>query len=158
MRVGLAGTFGPLHDGHRRLLEHAIRFGEDGVVVGVTSDEMATASRSRPVPPLSERRQAVRAAIEALNEPARPVEIRTITDEYGSATTDPSLDALVLSPETADALAEINDRRRANDCQPLTGIVAPYVVADDGDRISSTRVVAGEIDTSGTTGSGSTER
>jgi pantetheine-phosphate adenylyltransferase len=152
MRVGLAGTFGPLHDGHRRLLEHAICFGEDGVVIGITSDAMATESRSRTVPPVQERRQAVRSTIEALNEPARPVEIRTITDEYGSATTDPSLDALVLSPETVDALAEINDRRRANDRQPLTGIVAPYVVADDGERISSTRVVAGEIDPSGTTG------
>lgn len=149
MRVALAGTFGPIHDGHRALFETALEFGDDGVVVGVTSDEFARGKRSRPVPPAAERRERVRAELDDLDRWGRDVEIRTITDESGTATTDPSFDALVTSPETAPELARINEARDANGLDPMRGIVAPYARAEDGDRISSTRIVAGEIDEHG---------
>ena len=149
MKVAVAGTFGPIHDGHRNLFEHALQYGDDGVLVAVTSQEMATASRTREVPPLDERKRQVRDEVELLNEWDRDVEIRTLHDEAGIASTDPSIDALVVSPETAHELADINDERRKHDLAPIEGIVAPYVLADDGERISSTRVVAGEIDEHG---------
>jgi len=49
VNVAVAGTFGPRHDGHRSLLETALAFG-DRVVVGLTTDELARSSRTRPVP------------------------------------------------------------------------------------------------------------
>lgn len=149
MKVAVAGTFGPIHDGHRNLFEHALRYGDDGVLVAVTSKEMATASRTREVPPLDDRKRRVREEVELLNEWNRDVELRTLHGEHGIASTDPSIDALVVSPETAHELADINAIRRDNDLDPIEGIVAPYVLADDGERISSTRVVAGEIDEHG---------
>ncbi|WP_226480363.1 phosphopantetheine adenylyltransferase [Natrinema amylolyticum] len=151
MRVAVAGTFGPLHDGHRALFEHALRFGEDGVVVALTSDELAVETRHepRPVPSLEERTRTVTAEIAALDEWDRDVEVRTLESEYGIATDEPSIDALVVSPETAPELEAINDRRRERGFEPLSGIVAPYVYAADGERISSTRIVAGEIDEHG---------
>ena len=150
MRVAVAGTFGPIHDGHRNLFDTALRYGDEGVLVAVTSDEMATASRTREVPPLEERKRRVREEIDARNDLERNVEIRTLHDEHGIASTDPAIDALVVSPETAHELADINAERRKRDLEPMEGIVAPYVLADDGERISSTRVVAGEIDEHGT--------
>lgn len=151
MRVAVAGTFGPVHDGHRRLFEHALRFGDDGVVVALTSDDLAADTRTepRPVPPFEERRRAVADAFGDLDRWGRSVEFRRLEDEHGIASTDPDLDGLVLSPETADELEAINGERRERGLQPLTGIVAPYVLADDGERISSTRVVKGEIDAHG---------
>lgn len=149
MNVAVAGTFGPIHDGHRNLFDHALQYGDDGILVAVTSQEMATASRAREVPPLEERKRQVREEVELLNEWDRDVEIRTLSDEHGIASTDPSIDALVVSPETAHELADINAFRRERDLDPIEGIVAPYVLADDGERISSTRVVAGEIDEHG---------
>jgi pantetheine-phosphate adenylyltransferase len=83
--------------------------------------------------------------IDTLDEWGRDVEVRTLHDEHGIASTDPSLDALVVSPETAHELAAINAERRERGLEPIEGIVAPYVLAADGERISSTRVVAGEI-------------
>jgi pantetheine-phosphate adenylyltransferase len=150
MRVAVAGTFGPLHDGHRALFREALRFGET-VVVALTSDELAPQTRTepRPIPPYSERRRAVVAAIEALDEWGREVEVRKLESETGIAATDPELDALVVSPETAPELADVNDERRANGLDPIRGIVAPYVLAADGERISSTRIVRGEIDEHG---------
>ncbi len=149
MKVAVAGTFGPIHDGHRNLFEHALQYGDEGVLVAVTSQEMATSSRTREVPPLEDRKAAVREAVDALNEWDRPVEVRTLHDEHGIASADPSIDALVTSPETAGELADINENRRANDLEPIEGILVPYVLADDGERVSSTRVVAGEIDEHG---------
>jgi len=149
MKVAVAGTFGPIHDGHRNLFEHALQYGDDGVLIAVTSQEMATASRTREVPSLEARKRRVREEVETLNEWGREVEIRTLHDEHGIASTDASIDALVTSPETAGELADINANRRANDLEPIEGILVPYVLADDGERVSSTRVVAGEIDEHG---------
>lgn len=151
MRVAVAGTFGPIHDGHRALFEEALKQGDDGVVVALTSDELAEKTRHepRPIPPFTERKRAVRAALEELDEWDRDVELRTLTDELGIASEDPSIDALITSPETVDELGEINRRRRDRGFEPLVGIVVPYVLAEDGERISSTRIVNGEIDEHG---------
>ncbi len=151
MYVAVAGTFGPLHDGHRTLFEHALRFGDDGVVVALTSDEFAAETRTQPreIPAFDDRVRQVTDAIDDIDEWDRDVEIRELTGEYGIAEDDPEIDALVVSPETAPELEAINDRRRERGLDPLTGIVAPYVLADDGERISSTRIVAGEVDEHG---------
>ena len=151
MRVAVAGTFGPLHDGHRALFETALELGADGVVVGLTSDDLAPETRSepRPIPTATEREKAVRAALADLDEWGRDVELRRIEDEYDVVTTDPTLDALVVSPETGDELRTINGARREAGIDPLVGIVVPFVLAEDGERISSTRIVKGEIDEHG---------
>ncbi len=152
MRVAVAGTFGPLHDGHRTLFEHALQFGEDGVIVALTGDELAVETRHEPreIPAFDDRVAAVTDAIAEIDRWGREVEIRELTSEYDIAEDDPSIDALVVSPETAPELEAINDRRRDRDLEPISGIVAPYVLADDGERISSTRIVKGEIDEHGT--------
>lgn len=152
MHVAVAGTFGPLHDGHRALFREALAAGNEGVVVGISSDEFATETRRpdpRPVPPYEERKRQVEAALDALDEWNRTVKIREFTDEYGFADEDPSLDALVVSPETDDEVAEINRRRTKRGMDPLEPIVVPHVYAEDGKRISSTRIVNGEIDEHG---------
>ncbi|WP_049921730.1 phosphopantetheine adenylyltransferase [Halopiger djelfimassiliensis] len=151
MRVAVAGTFGPLHDGHRSLFEHALRLGDDGVLVGLTSDELAVETRSepRPVPSVEERRQAVERTLESIDEWDRRIDYEELDDPHGIVTDDRTIDALVVSPETADELESINRTRRERGLEPLTGIVAPYVLADDGERISSTRIVRGEIDEHG---------
>ena len=151
MRVAVAGTFGPLHDGHRALLEKALERGDDGVVVGVTSDDLAQETRlkPRPVPPFEERRDGVRETLSALDEWGRETTVVRLTDRYAYIVTEEDIDALVTSPETCGELAEINGRRAQNGLDPIEGIVVPYVRAADGQRISSTRMVAGEVDEHG---------
>ena len=149
MRVVVAGTFGPIHDGHRALFTEALERGDDGVVVGLTSDRLARSSREREVPPFEKRRERVRAEFDRLDERGREVEVRRIDDEHGFAATDPTLDAIVVSPETDETVAAINRRREGNGMEPLTQIVVPHVLAADGEPISSTRLVRGEIDEHG---------
>ncbi|MFB6138892.1 MAG: phosphopantetheine adenylyltransferase [Halosimplex sp.] len=157
--VAVAGTFGPVHDGHRALFRTALERGDEGVLVALTGDEFARGKRERPVPDFEARRERVREELAALDEWGRDVEIRELHDEHGIASTDPSLDALVVSPETAHELADINEERVGRGLDPMEGFVVPFVRAADGERISSTRLVAGEIDehgdpTAGTDGDG----
>lgn len=151
MRVAVAGTFGPIHDGHRALFEEALRQGHEEVVVALTSDELAERTRHepRPVPSFPERERRVREEFDELDRWGRTVTVEKLHDEHGIAVDDPDLDYLVVSPETAVELEAINDARRDRGFDPIKGLVVPYVLADDGERISSTRIVKGEIDEHG---------
>jgi pantetheine-phosphate adenylyltransferase len=149
MHVVVAGTFGPIHDGHRRLLATALECGDEGVIVGLTSDAFARGKRDRPVPDFDQRRDRLLEELTALDEWDREVTVEEIDDEFDFAATDPTLDAVVVSTESDDDLAALNQRRRENGLDPLVGVVVPVVRAADGERISSTRVVAGDIDEHG---------
>jgi pantetheine-phosphate adenylyltransferase len=161
--VILGGTFTPLHSGHRALLHEAFQTashvgdGSGHVVVGLTSTELARRTRSDPahadlLGAFADRRAALAAELDATGEAYTAThEILRLEDEYGLATERDDLDALVVSPEaTAQRRAhELNQRRRAEGRGPLEVHTPPFVVAEDGDRISSTRIRNGEIDAYG---------
>lgn len=149
MRVAVAGTFGPIHDGHRSLIRTALERGTDGVVVGLTTDEFARSSRERAVPALRDRLTSLVGTLASLDRWGREVEIRAIDDEFGFADDDPTIDAIVVSVETTPEARRINDTRRDRGLDPLAIVVQPDVLAADGERISSTRIVRGEIDEHG---------
>ena len=55
--VIFGGTFDPIHDGHRSLFKYAFELGN--VTIGLTSDELASSTRSssRLIRPFSDRKQ-----------------------------------------------------------------------------------------------------
>jgi len=74
--------------------------------------------------------------------------VRTLEEPTGIAT-EPQFDALVVSPETKATGERINDIREERGLDPLRIEVVDHVLAADGDIISSTRIVQGEIDEHG---------
>jgi len=149
MDVVLGGTFDPVHDGHRALFDRAFELGD--LTVGLTSDELAPRTRSeeRYVRPFEERRRDLEAELaERAEEHGRTFEIRKLTEPTGIAT-DPGFDYLVVSPETVEGARQVNESREEMGLNPLELVVVDHVEAEDGDRISSTRVVRGEIDEHG---------
>jgi pantetheine-phosphate adenylyltransferase len=149
MQVVLGGTFDPIHDGHRALFERAFELGD--VTVGLTSDELAPATRSedRHVRPWSERRADLAAELATFAERYdREYTVRELTKPTGVAT-EPGFDVLIVSPETEDGGQRVNEIREGNGLEPLDIEVVDHVPAEDGDPISSTRVVKGEIDEHG---------
>ena len=150
MDVALGGTFDPVHDGHRRLFERAFELGD--VTVGLTSDDLAPKTRhvERRVRSFNERKQRLETELEPLAaEQDREFEIRRLDEPTGIAT-EPQFDYLVVSPETRNGGKRINEIRRERGHDPLDVVVVPHILADDGDIISSTRIVRGEIDEHGT--------
>ncbi|PSQ03363.1 phosphopantetheine adenylyltransferase [Halobacteriales archaeon QS_4_69_31] len=149
MKVALGGTFDPIHDGHRALFERAFEVGD--VTVGLTSDDLAPTLRDddRYVRPFDERRRDLEAELEAFAEEfGRSVEVRRLDEPTGIAT-EPQFDALVVSPETEAGGKRINEIRRDRGVDPLDLEVVDHVYAEDGEIISSTRIVDGEIDEHG---------
>jgi len=146
MNVALGGTFDPVHDGHRALFERAFELGD--VTVGLTNDELAPNTRhdERHVRSFTKRRADLSAELERLAETrGRSWEIRELAEPTGIAT-EPQFDVLVVSPETETGGKRINEIRRDRGLDTLELEVVPHVRAEDGDIISSTRIVNGEID------------
>lgn len=146
MEVALGGTFDPIHDGHRALFARAFELGN--VTVGLTSDDLAPKTRhdQRHIRSFEQRRAELGEELEALaGEHDREWAIRELVEPTGIAT-EPQFDVLVVSPETETGGKRINEIRQERGHDPLEIEVVPHVLADDGDVISSTRIVNGEID------------
>jgi pantetheine-phosphate adenylyltransferase len=149
MNVALGGTFDPIHDGHRALFDRAFELGE--VTVGLTSNDLAAKTRhvDRYVRSYERRKAELRAELDSfLDEYGHGFEVRKLREPTGIAT-EPQFDVLVVSPETAAGGKRINEIRRERGIEPLEIEVVDHVRAEDGNIISSTRIVRGAIDEHG---------
>ncbi|WP_227373768.1 phosphopantetheine adenylyltransferase [Haladaptatus halobius] len=149
MDVALGGTFDPVHDGHRALFKRAFELGD--VTVGLTSDDLAPKTRNvdRHIRSFEVRKRDLEADLRTLAEEYdREFDVRRLTEPTGIAT-EAKFDVLIVSPETKDGGERINDIREERGYDPLDIVVVPHVEAEDGDIISSTRIVRGEIDEHG---------
>jgi len=158
----LGGTFTPVHNGHRALLHSAFQTashdgeGDGHVIVGLTAESLARETRSDPshaaLPgSFAERRESFRRPSNASAAPTLHVgnredhrHVRPHSDPRGRR-------PLIVVPEgTAQQHAqEFNDERLDRGYHPLEIHTSPFVVAEDGLRITSTRIRNGEIGSQG---------
>lgn len=141
----VAGTFDVLHEGHKALLRRAFEVG-DRVLVGITSDAMASAGRDVSVP-LEVRERELRRYLDALGR----YELFVIDDMYGPDEVMDGADVLVVSEETLGNGRAVNDRRASRGVRPLELSVVPLVEADDGKKISASAILRGAYGRSGRT-------
>ncbi|WP_330632181.1 phosphopantetheine adenylyltransferase [Halocatena halophila] len=149
MEVALGGTFDPIHDGHRKLFDRAFQLGD--VTVGLTSDELAPKTRNeqRYVRPFDERKAALESELRAIAaEYDQEFAVRRLDSPTGIAT-EAQFDYLIVSPETKTTASTINEIREERGVAPLEIVIVDHLAAEDGERISSTRIVKGEIDEHG---------
>ncbi|MGD0172443.1 MAG: phosphopantetheine adenylyltransferase [Halobacteriota archaeon] len=141
--VAIGGTFDILHDGHKALLKKAYTLGD--VIIGLVSDEMAR-RKARVSNTYDTRKKTVSAYIKALTG-TNPV-IVALDDPYGPALKQ-KFDYIVVSPDTFRTAQEINTLRSQRGLPSIKIICVDFVLAQDGQPISSTRIHRGEIDDHG---------
>jgi pantetheine-phosphate adenylyltransferase len=138
-KVVVGGTFDSLHKGHRHFLEKAASLGR--VKIGLTSDEMALETKGEKVESFEERSKHL---LSFLND----VEIEKIDNSIGFAVNE-DFDYIVVSSETRTRAEKINQERESLGKEKIEIVEVEFILAEDGEPISSTRIRAGEIDKEG---------
>ena len=142
-KVAVGGTFDKFHYGHRELLSKAFEIGEF-VEIGVTSDVFVSSKGS--IDPCNVRISNLN---DFLSKDYGNFHISRLDDSFGPTISDSSFDAIVVSEETEPTAIKINDIRISKGMEPLDIVVVSFVLAYDGNPISSTRIRSGEINQNG---------
>ena len=142
IKVALGGTFEPLHEGHKKLIDIAVKLGGENLTLGVTSDEMAK-KRLRSVLPFEIRVKNVVSYVK--KKYGFYPKVVKIKDIYGDAIKK-NYDYIVVSPETYEAAILINKKRKEIGKNEIEIVKVDFVLAEDKKPISSTRIKNGEID------------
>ncbi|MGF3554641.1 MAG: pantetheine-phosphate adenylyltransferase [Thermoplasmatota archaeon] len=147
MKVCIGGTFDLLHKGHKKLIDKAFEVaGKNGFVfIGLTTKKIT--KRKKTVETIEEREKELKKYLTEKNFINRAF-IKPISDKYGPSVEE-DFDAIIVSPETYETAEKINIKRIKKKKKPLKIIKIPFVLADDGKTISSTRILKGEIDKNG---------
>lgn len=141
-KVAVGGTFDKFHDGHKKLLSTAFEIG-DCVEIGVTSD--AFGGLKGDIDPCEERMSNLKSFFsDKSNFSVVPLE-----DPYGTTIFDADFEAIVVSEETEPTAVKINEIRISKGMKPIDIVVVSFVLAYDGNPISSTRIRRGEINQNG---------
>ena len=140
--AAVAGTFDVLHDGHRALIRRAFEISDD-VVVGITSDRMASKGRDEYVP-MEIRRRELEAFLNTLGR----YTLFELDDIYGPDEIMDDVKVLVVSEETLPNGNLLNERRVSRGLEPMELSVVPLVRSGDS-KISSSAILRGEYGRSG---------
>lgn len=147
--VATGGTFDEIHIGHLALLSKAFAIGKR-VIIGVSSDEFADTVKGigKIIHTYEQRVTNLRLVIQA-NFGDVTYEITKLNTTYGPIVISSEVNALVVSSETAKKGSEINEIRCDNGIKPLVIVIVDMIKAEDGARISSSRIRTGQIDRQG---------
>jgi pantetheine-phosphate adenylyltransferase len=147
MRVCLGGTFYPLHKGHKLLLKKAFQVAgvKGSVFIGVTSAAMA--KKKGELASFEKRKESIEQFL-AEEDVLSQATIQPLSNKFGP-TLKGDFDAIVVSPETKPTAEEINKKRKQLGKKPLQIVVIPFVLSEDDQPISSSRIRRKEIDENG---------
>ncbi|XP_058834255.1 bifunctional coenzyme A synthase [Topomyia yanbarensis] len=140
--VVLGGTFDRLHVGHKVLLTQAVLLAEERLIVGVTDENMTKSKKLwELIMPVEKRIAEVREFLEEIDSTLK-YEIVPISDPFGPTATDPNMDMIVVSTETARGGAKVNELRLKNGLNQLQVYVIDLLdeeltIDDKEDKISS---------------------
>lgn len=146
--VGVAGTFGPLHEGHKILLRKAFEVGVKVLVALTTEAMLQRKLLKEKIPSYEERKQTLETFLNTEVFKGR-YEIIPLEDPFGVAITLNEQEGIVVSDDTIHGAEKINEIRVERGMPPLKIFTVKLVCAKDGNPISSTRIRQEKIDEEG---------
>ena len=144
----MGGTFDILHAGHKALLQRALEVG-DIVLIGLTTDERASKSRNKTkINTYNIRLANLQDLLKSMKSLDR-FQIVPLENDWGPSVVDEDFEAIIVSDETKSTAQKINKIRSAEGKSELEIVIVPMIKAQDGNRISSSRIRNKEIDSEG---------
>lgn len=123
-KVALGGTFDRLHNGHRKLLSIGCVTCTENLVVGVMGDSLLKNKlNSDAIQSFSKREKSVYEYVCAVKPDLPKVSIVELSDPFGPALSDPTVEAIVVSSETISGANKINFLRKEKKFDELKVIV-----------------------------------
>ena len=145
--VAMGGTFDIIHKGHLTLLLNAFSISSK-VIIGLTSDELAEKKGKKTLNNYEKRFETLMNTIKT-NFPNRVFQISKLDNDFGPAVLEENVQALIVSDETGNQGEILNQLRSEKNLSPVKIVIVPMVLAQDGNRISTTRIKNSEIDVEG---------
>ena len=144
----MGGTFDILHAGHKALLQRALEAG-DIVLIGLTTDARASKSRNKTqINTYNIRLANLQDLLKSMKSLDR-FQIVPLENDWGPSVVDEDFEAIIVSDETKSTAQKINKIRTAEGKSELEIVIVPMIKAQDGHRISSSRIRNKEIDSEG---------
>ena len=145
--VAMGGTFDIIHKGHLTLLSKAFSLSSK-VIIGLTSDELAEKRGKKTLNNYDKRFAALMSTIKT-NFPNSAFQISKLDNDFGPAVLEENVQALIVSDETGNQGEILNQLRAEKNLSPVKIVIVPMTLAQDGNRISTTRIKNSEIDVEG---------
>jgi len=145
--IATGGTFDIIHRGHLTLLSAAFAI-SGKVIIGLTSDELAEKKGKLSINKYEKRLETLTEVI-SKEFPNSSFQISKLDNDFGPAVLEKEVEALVVSNETSNQGAVLNQLRAEKKMPPVKIITVPMFLAKDGTRISTTRIKNSEIDSEG---------
>jgi len=147
MKICVGGTFNYLHKGHKSILRKAFESaGKEGMVfIGLSTGDLVKNKKNTKT--FKTRKKKLEEYLIENGYENNSI-IVPIKSKFG-LTLDEDFDAIVISPETEKIAIQINKERMLRNKNQLKIIKVPFVLAEDGKPISSTRINNKEIDKNG---------
>lgn len=145
--TAIGGTFDLLHKGHISLLEKAFSISKF-VTIGITTDKFCKEAGKPPFETQSLRKKNLQNFLKTKRWQMRS-KIIWLSDIYGTAPKNKTVQAIVVSKDTVAGANQINKKRIKSKLKNLKIVICREVDSDDGKKISSTRIRAGEISPDG---------
>ena len=143
----MGGTFDIIHKGHLTLLSNAFDI-SDKVIIGLTSDELAK-KKGKILTNRYEQRHENLTSVISKEFSNSSFEISKLDNDFGPAVLEKGVEALVVSDETSNQGNVLNELRAKKQLPPVQIITVPMFLAEDGTRVSTTRIKNSEIDIDG---------
>lgn len=145
--VAMGGTFDIIHKGHLTLLSKAFSISSK-VIIGLTSDELAEKRGKKTLNNYEKRFETLMSTIKT-NFPNHTFQISKLDNDFGPAVLEENVQALVVSDETGNQGEILNQLRAEKNLSLVKIVIVPMILAQDGNRISTTRIKNSEIDVEG---------
>jgi len=144
----MGGTFDILHVGHKALLQKALEVG-DIVLIGLTTDARASKNRNKTqINNYNIRLANLQNLLKSMKSLDK-FQIVPLENDWGPSVVDEDFEAIIVSDETKYTAQKINKIRSADGKTELEIVVVPMIRAQDGNRISSSRIRNKEINSEG---------